>query len=69
MRLSMKPTVQSKARQRGASSGVSELLLLPDGRILVHNLTPEFARLWRELNPDDPQILPRSTNQARHEDR
>lgn len=69
MKARIKPTARSKPRQRAASSGVSELLLLPDGRILVHNLTPEFARLLSELNPDDPQILPRSTNQARHEDR
>ena len=39
---------------------VSELLLLPDGRILVHNLTPAFAALLQELNPGDPQIHPRT---------
>ena len=31
---------------------VSELLILPDGRILVHNLTQPFAELLHELNPD-----------------
>jgi len=40
---------------------VSELLILPDGRILVHNLTPVFAGLLRELNPDDEQISSRVT--------
>jgi hypothetical protein len=36
------------------------MLLLPDGRLLVHNLTPAMARLLQELNPDDPQIKPRT---------
>ncbi|MGA2786716.1 MAG: hypothetical protein ABSF60_04240 [Verrucomicrobiota bacterium] len=38
---------------------VSELLILPDGRILVHNLTQPFADLLHELNPDDEQISSR----------
>jgi len=45
---------------------ISELLLLPDGRILVHNLTQPFAELLRELNPGDEQISPRT---ACHESR
>ncbi|MGA2281674.1 MAG: hypothetical protein ABSG80_15390 [Verrucomicrobiota bacterium] len=40
---------------------VSELLILPDGQILVHNLTPLFAGLLRKLNPDDEQISSRVT--------
>jgi hypothetical protein len=36
-----------------------ELLLLADERILVHNLTPAFAAVLRELNPADEQIQPR----------
>ena len=38
----------------------TELLLLPDGRILVHSLTPAFAELLNKLNPDDEQINPRA---------
>jgi hypothetical protein len=38
----------------------TELLLMPDGRILVHNLTPAFADLLHGLNPDDDQIRPRA---------
>ncbi len=34
----------------------SELLILPDGKILVHNLTQPFAELLKELNPDCEQI-------------
>ena len=40
---------------------VSELLILPDGQILVHNLTPAFAGLLHELNPDDEHISSRVT--------
>jgi hypothetical protein len=38
---------------------VSELLILPDGQILVHNLTQPFAELLHELNPNDEQISSR----------
>jgi len=43
----------------------TELLLLPDGRILVHNLTQPFAKLLRELNPHDEQISARVTTNTR----
>jgi hypothetical protein len=29
------------------------LLLLPDGRILVHNLTPAMAHILQQLDPGD----------------
>lgn len=38
----------------------SELLILPDGRILVHNLTPAFADLLHELNPEGTQLAGRT---------
>ena len=38
----------------------SELLLLPDGRILVHNLTQPMALVLHELNPGDDSINPRA---------
>jgi hypothetical protein len=43
------------------SSLQTELLILPDGRILVHNLTQPFAELLHELNPDAEQISSRVT--------
>ena len=43
---------------------VSELLILPDGQILVHNLTPAFAGLLAGLNPDCEQITSRITHHA-----
>jgi hypothetical protein len=59
----MKPACDP-SRREGESPLTTELLLLPDGRILVHNLTPAFAALLSELNPDDEQINSRIT---RHE--
>jgi hypothetical protein len=43
-------------RHRTGRALTSELLVLPDGRVLVHNLTPSFAGLLRELNPHDEQL-------------
>lgn len=34
----------------------AEILILPDGRILAHNITPAVAALLTELNPDDPAM-------------
>ena len=39
--------------------GSTEILILADGCILVHNLTPEAAAMLRELNPQDSVIAPR----------
>jgi len=37
----------------------SEILIMPDGRVLAHNLTPVFTAMLSELNPDDSQFSPR----------
>ena len=42
----------------------SELLLLPDGRILVHNLTQTMADLLHELNPRENTIRARAEVKA-----
>jgi hypothetical protein len=39
----------------------TELLLLPDGRILVHNLIPAMAALLHQLDPEDRSMIKRST--------
>ena len=39
----------------------SELLLLPDGRILVHNLTPAMAGLLQQLDPEDRRMFSRAS--------
>src|ERR1039457_2531753 len=43
----------------------TELLILPDGQILVHNLTQPFAELLKTLNPDDEQISSRAADTGR----
>jgi len=52
----MKIQIQSSTE---SSTRTTELLILPDGRILVHNLTQPFADLLHELNPEAEQISPR----------
>lgn len=47
----------------------TELLLLPDGQILVHNLTPAFADLLKAFNPNDRQIAARAGRITNHESR
>jgi hypothetical protein len=53
-------------RQGHPLTETNEMLLLPDGRVLVHNLTPAMARLLHTLNPDDPQIAPRTGMETKH---
>jgi len=42
------------------STNHSELLVLPDGRILVHNLTPAMAALLQQLDPGDRRMISRA---------
>ena len=46
------------------TEAVTEVLLLPDGRVFAHNLTPTFTALLAELNPADPQFAPRVVTPA-----
>ena len=62
----MKRRAHSQVARSVSSVSTSEMLLLPDGRILVHNLTPKLARWLRLLNPDDPQIAPRPRQNTEH---
>jgi len=39
---------------------MSELLIMPDGKIYAHNLTPEMAAVLSELNPSDETIKQRA---------
>jgi hypothetical protein len=38
---------------------MSELLIMADGKVYVHNLTPEMAAVLSKLNPDDQAIKQR----------
>lgn len=52
------PNNYAAAREEGRGS--AELLILPDGRILAHNITPAMAALLAELAPDDPDMRRRA---------
>jgi hypothetical protein len=42
----------------------SELLILGDGSIFAHNLTPEIAKLLSDLNPHDDAMRLRAKTAA-----
>ena len=48
------------AAARDEARGSAEILVLPDGRILVHNLTPAGAALLAELAPHDSDMRRRA---------
>lgn len=39
---------------------MSEVLILPDGRILAHNITPEMASVLTELDPGNEAMQRRA---------
>ena len=47
------------AVQRAAPTPAVDILILSDGTILVHNLTPDMAATLNAVNPQDPTIAPR----------
>lgn len=57
---SPRPSPPLRGREGAVSSRKtgrhSDLLILADGRILAHNLTPVMARVLAELMPDDPDM-------------
>ncbi|MGD0613918.1 MAG: hypothetical protein ABSA69_00570 [Verrucomicrobiota bacterium] len=50
---------QRKLSNDSPAALTTEVLILPDGQILVHNLTPAFAGLLARLNPGCGQIASR----------
>ena len=57
----MKNGRNEKSGPQSANGGelTSEILIMPDGRVLAHNLTSVFTAMLSELNPDDSQFSPR----------
>ena len=58
-----------KSKHRKVDLDSSELLIMPDGRILAHNITPVMARVLAELNPTDEAMKRRALrrNTLKHE--
>ncbi len=54
-------TPSTASHENPKADAVTEFLILPDGRLLVHNLTPTMAALLSELNPDDKVMMKRNT--------
>jgi hypothetical protein len=56
-------STQTKYKQQAScpEQPVSEILILPDGRIFVHNLSPMMAGLLAEFNPTDEAMCRRAT--------
>ena len=52
-------SVKSNPQNGNEVALTSEILIMPDGRVLAHNLTPVFTAILSELNPDDSQFSPR----------
>ena len=53
-----------KSKFHKTEAWMSEILILPDGRILVHNLTRPFAELLHQLNPGDQQFASRRSRRS-----
>jgi hypothetical protein len=47
-------------KQRQLSPDTSEILVLPNGQILAHNLTPNMAAVLASLNPSDETMAKRA---------
>jgi hypothetical protein len=45
-----------------------ELLVLPDGRVLAHNITPEVAAVLAEIAPNDELMAQRAASGENDED-
>jgi hypothetical protein len=54
------PRLEFDSMKKTKNKLSAELLILPDGRVLVQNLTQPMAEILRKLNPRDRQIAPRA---------
>jgi hypothetical protein len=55
-------------RQSPAGESIGEVLILPDGRIFAHNISPRLAGALAALNPADESMRRRAyqKKQAKH---
>jgi hypothetical protein len=53
-------TGQSRGKKRTQRPFVTDLLILSDGTVLAHNLTPVMAAVLHKLNPRDTTIRARA---------
>ena len=60
LRGTVPPSEREQACQIARDHDLNLLLILPDGTVLVHNLTPAFTAVLSELNPADERIRSRA---------
>ena len=60
MKTAVVPSNYAASVEEGRCS--AEILILPDGRILAHNITPAVAAVLAELNPDDESMRLRAAS-------
>ena len=60
----MKTDIPHADSKENSASLMTELLILEDGQILVHNLTPSFARLLMEMDPTNELMKQRAQESA-----
>jgi hypothetical protein len=65
----MKAPMTKKRTKLSAKKSVSEILILADGKILAHNISPVMAGVLAELNPADEAMSRRALrkNILKHE--
>jgi hypothetical protein len=56
----MKFPFNTKGRGLPAKNSISEILVLPDGRIFAHNISRVMAKVLAELNPADKAMRERA---------
>jgi hypothetical protein len=50
-----------KSKLNKTETNLSELMILPNGKILAHNITPAMARVLATLDPRDQAMHRRAT--------
>ena len=60
----MKPPTTKRCLTSSATLSVSELLILPDGKIFAHNLTPELADVLMKMDPADEAMSRRANRKT-----
>ena len=56
----MKSKINVAQEEKVQNASSEEILILTDGRILTHNLTPDMAAVLQQLNPHDEPMRRRA---------
>jgi hypothetical protein len=59
----MKHRTTKQIAKSSAAESVSEILILADGKILAHNISPVLAGMLVELNPSDEAMQRRAVRE------